>query len=514
MRHGGTLLAILVTLLALPAAASAWTVAADTNGTGATLVFVGTAGGDSATVSYDNSPTNTLLDVSANNVVPTTSNLPAGCAVHPTNSGVIRCSINPFGPTGGQITQVRFDLGAGDDGALLNGVTLPGVYNGGPGADQLQGGPGADVVNGGDDNDFVRGGPGADQVNGDAGDDTLADGSLDMFLTGWQSDGSPDSITGGSGIDTVLYTGNNTAVSVSLDDQPNDGSNEGDNVHSDVENASTGLGSDTLVGNGAANTFKSSGGADTLTGGGGHDDLQSGAGQDTIHARDYVGDAVDCGTGGGPGEAEADTALLDDIDTDVNCESRAVQAADGDGDGVNGDTDCDDADPKIKPGAIEVPGNQVDENCDGIAEPSPPAPQAPQQPPPESPAPPVAPVFKASQRINVILVSGWSFSGSATIVKKLQLKPAIAGSSVVVTCKGKGCAFKKKTLAVGKAAGRLELAQLFKKRKLKPGTVIEIRVTKPAFVGKFFTLSTHAHKRPAAQTLCLPPGAAKPSACA
>jgi hypothetical protein len=123
-------------------------------------------------------------------------------------------------------------------------------------------------------------------------------------------------------------------------------------------------------------------------------------------------------------------------------------------------------------------------------------------------------VFKAPQRINVKLVSGWSFSGSATIVKKLQLKPAIAGSSVVVTCKGKGCAFKKKTLAVGKAAGRLELAQLFKKRKLKPGTVIEIRVTKPAFVGKFFTLSTHAHKRPAAQTLCLPPGAAKPSACA
>ena len=56
---------------------------------------------------------------------------------------------------------------------------------------------------------------------------------------------------------------------------------------------------------------------------------------------------------------------------DAECQAALPTCADGDGDGYTlrdcGGSDCDDADRLVHPGANEVAGNNVDEDCDGFA---------------------------------------------------------------------------------------------------------------------------------------------------
>ncbi len=45
------------------------------------------------------------------------------------------------------------------------------------------------------------------------------------------------------------------------------------------------------------------------------------------------------------------------------CNSPA--GADNDGDGFPAGVDCNDCEPSINPGAFDIPGNGIDEDCDG-----------------------------------------------------------------------------------------------------------------------------------------------------
>jgi len=59
---------------------------------------------------------------------------------------------------------------------------------------------------------------------------------------------------------------------------------------------------------------------------------------------------------------DAEEIVNNDIDED--CDGIA-QVIDLDGDGFNSDEDCDDNNPDINPDAIEIANNDIDEDCDG-----------------------------------------------------------------------------------------------------------------------------------------------------
>ena len=189
----------------------------------------------------------------------------------------------------------------GPDRDILLGQGGLDFLGGESGDDRLDGGTQDDTVNGQSGNDTLIGGPGSDHLNGGDEDDTLFGGN-DVAPT--VQDGADD-MTGGTGFDTVDYSDHGgIAVSVSLDEQANDGTtgqNEGDNAGFSIERVIGGSGGDFLVGNDEDNTLIGgkfgTDGADQLFGRGGVDQVLGSFGNDTL----------DCGAGspdvgdGGPG---------------------------------------------------------------------------------------------------------------------------------------------------------------------------------------------------------------------
>ena len=84
-----------------------------------------------------------------------------------------------------------------------------------------------------------------------------------------------------------------------------------------------------------------------------------------------------------------------------------------------------------------------------------------------------------------------------------------AGATVTVTCRGKGCPFKSRRFARNRR-GEAVATKAFAKRRLRPGAVVEIRITKSGTIGRVvtFKLRKRAVPRPAVQ--CLPAGSTRP----
>ena len=161
---------------------------------------------------------------------------------------------------------------------------------------------------------------------------------------------------------------------------------------------------------------------------------------------------------------------------------------DADGDGVQVPADCNDANPAIRPGAKDIRGDGIDQNCDG-----------------------------RDARIRVLnrrIAGFWAtYPGGYTKFTLLTVTPARAGDRVKLTCKGRGCERKRKTVKVKKNARKLSMLKHLKGAELRKGAVVGLRVTRPGTIGRVNTWKIRAPKSPKLARRCVQPGKKKPVAC-
>jgi Putative metal-binding motif len=169
---------------------------------------------------------------------------------------------------------------------------------------------------------------------------------------------------------------------------------------------------------------------------------------------------------------------------------------DVDGDGVNasqfGGPDCNDNDVRVHPGALDTPGDGIDQNCDGHDA-----------------------ALRRPSALKVAVSIAAHVHKRYTLVGKLAARDVPAGSTVTVSCASKklGCRFTSKSTST-KVATTIHLTKLvgkaLTKAKLRNGATIEVRVTGSGRVGTFTRFTFRKGKAPTRATLCLPPGSTKP----
>jgi len=161
---------------------------------------------------------------------------------------------------------------------------------------------------------------------------------------------------------------------------------------------------------------------------------------------------------------------------------------DADKDGFFAGQDCNDTNASIRPGAIEIKGNRLDENCDGLAEPFP--------------------------TLTSGVVSKWDVKGSRLTLTTLQVTQQFPkGWKAKIFCKGSKCPFKSKSLKAGKVskAASTIIGSLSKsQRRFRAGQTIEVWVSAPNFNTKVARLVLKAGKIPTTQPFCVLPGETKP----
>lgn len=161
---------------------------------------------------------------------------------------------------------------------------------------------------------------------------------------------------------------------------------------------------------------------------------------------------------------------------------------DADRDGFFAGQDCNDGNATIRPGAVEVKGNRLDENCDGLAEPFP--------------------------TLTSGVVTKWSWRGSTASLSVLQVTQQFPkGWKAEIRCKGKKCPFKTKKLKAGKVsrgASNIISSLSSKQRKFRDGQTIEVWVSAPNFNTTVKRYALKRNKIPTTQPFCVIPGETKP----
>jgi hypothetical protein len=128
---------------------------------------------------------------------------------------------------------------------------------------------------------------------------------------------------------------------------------------------------------------------------------------------------------------------------------------------------------------------------------------------PAAPAPAPAPAATGQLRMMrpapVVRIRGWLTSGGAMISRLTVRAPR--GAAIAVRCIGRSCP--RQSLARTTKLTRLRAFE----RRLRAGTRLVVRVTRPGFIGKHTVIRIRRGKAPVRRDLCLYPGAGAPVTC-
>jgi hypothetical protein len=256
-------------------------------------------------------------------------------------------------------------------------------------------------------------------------------------------------------------------------------------------------------------------GRDGLFGGGGLDIFNGGPGDDNVVARDGRAEQIDCGDG-------HDTAISDDADSRVSCEEIE---GDADSDGVRRPGDCDDTNPRIRPGMVDIPDNGVDEDCSGVDAVN------VDRDGDGVPRPQDCDDTNAAIRPGIREVRGndvdencdtrvppfpplsgsvsatWTGVGSQTRNLTLVAKGFPAGTAIRLRClRSPNCPDRTTTRRVKRARAAVNLHAALGARMFRSGARIELRITRAQRIGRVLRYRIDAPGAPDVAFLCAPPG--------
>lgn len=104
-------------------------------------------------------------------------------------------------------------------------------------------------------------------------------------------------------------------------------------------------------------------------------------------------------------------------------------------------------------------------------------------------------------------------NGQNTDLIGLALGEVPAGTKVVLSCTGASCPFNSRTFKMSNDVKTLALTDMFRDPTLKPGTVLEIRATKPGWVGKVFQYEVLPAGQSKTSTQCIEADGSKTIVC-